>query len=354
MQTQRTWFWAVAVVGVLGCVPTVEETDTLVSTPRVLAIAAEPAEAAPRQSVKLRVLYADGSGSADGTALDWALCVDRKSLAELGPINRACLQAQGDAIVPLAPAQPVTATIPNDTCRLFGPEPGSAKEGEPAGRPADPDPTGGFYQPVRVLDHDTQRASIFETRISCTLAGVTQSQSAEFTRRYRPNQNPALAALAVVRGTSEELITPADTTGMQAQPLQVKPGEKLTLRASWSQCTAGNECGDGVCGDQETRMSCRPDCAAANGCSGAEPYLYFDRGSRRLLMRRESMHVAWFSTAGSFGAARTGRSDAEASATSSDNTWTAPTQRAGVDLWVVLRDDRGGVGWQHYRLHVAD
>jgi hypothetical protein len=280
------------------------------------------------------------------------LCVDRKSLAELGPINRACLEAKGDAITPLPPAPPVRATIPSDSCRLFGPEPAPAKAGEPAGRPADPDPSGGFYQPVRVLDTDSQRYSIFETRVSCDLAGVTQAQFAEFNRRYRRNRNPELDALSVVHGSTLEGLAPAQSAGAAA--FRVKPGQTLTLRAGWSACTPGNECGDGVCGDQETRSSCRQDCAAANGCSGAEPYLFLDRTRRELVMRRESMHVAWFATAGSFRDARTGRSESEANVTTSDNLWTAPAQSGDVDLWLVLRDDRGGVGWQQYRVHVGN
>jgi hypothetical protein len=65
--------------------------------------------------------------------------------------------------------------------------------------------------------------------------------------------------------------------------------------------------------------------------------------------RRESLRVSWFTSAGRFAEERTGRSEGEADVSFSDNTWQAPA--AGVArIWVVLRDDRGGVGWRSYTL----
>src|SRR4051812_47815970 len=79
-----------------GCVPDVGQSDTRVDAPRVLAVRAEPAEAAPREQVRFTALYADDEGTFVDGALDWALCLDRKSLAELGPISRACLKQHAD------------------------------------------------------------------------------------------------------------------------------------------------------------------------------------------------------------------------------------------------------------------
>jgi hypothetical protein len=39
-------------------------------------------------------------------------------------------------------------------------------------------------------------------------------------------------------------------------------------------------------------------------------------------------------------------------ATSVRNTWTAPTASSLVHIWVVLRDSRGGTGWESYTLEV--
>ena len=68
--------------------------------------------------------------------------------------------------------------------------------------------------------------------------------------------------------------------------------------------------------------------------------------------RREEMRVSWFATAGAFRDGRTGRTEAEADEIETENVWTAPEQPGEVVLWVVLRDDRGGVTWQSYRMQV--
>src|SRR5262249_46392906 len=99
------WFDRAIVVGLgarllFGCVPDVEDSDTRVSAPRVLAVRAEPPEAEPRAKVKLSALYADHTGTLSEGKLDWALCLARKSLAELGPISRACLVENGKALDP--------------------------------------------------------------------------------------------------------------------------------------------------------------------------------------------------------------------------------------------------------------
>ena len=74
---------------------------------------------------------------------------------------------------------------------------------------------------------------------------------------------------------------------------------------------------------------------------------------RRLQIRREAIRVSWFATAGKFDVDRTDRSADDTTATSS-NTWTPPAHAGDVHLWIVLRDDRGGSGWQSYRISVTD
>jgi hypothetical protein len=349
---------AMAVVGagalVLGaCVPDVGESDTTVREPRILAVRAQPAEAAPRQSIAMSALYASADGTLAEAPLDWAFCHERKALDELGPISRACLVEKdggGEALAPLGDGASVDAALPGDACRLFGPDRPPPKDDEPAGRPVDPDPTGGFYQPVRLFDAEQGSFTTFDARIACGLQGVTQQQFAEFNRRYRKNANPALAALERVDGKRAEEIA---VDGEGDAP-EVKAGAELVLRASWDRCTRGNECGDGVCGDGESVMDCADDCAELRGCGGAEHYLYYDRDRGEFVMRRETMRVSWFASAGTFDDAHTGRTEAESAAneTTSQNTWTAPAKKGEVVLWVVLRDDRGGVAWQSYRVRV--
>lgn len=309
-----TWI-AIGLLSLGGCVPDVEDSDTQVSAPRVLAVRAEPAEAAPRDSVKLTALYADQHGVLKEGALDWGLCLARKPLSELGPISRECLVEKGKAVESFGEGLSARAMLPRDACRLFGPDQPPASEDEPAGRPVDPDVTGGYYQPLRVFDSDEGRYTTFEERIACELPRVTQAQFAEFNRRYKRNENPTIESLAIVHAVRHDEVAPAADDDAPS----VKAGQAVTLRVRWP---------------------------------APEHYLYFDPTSRTFTLRREGMRVSWFSTGGSFEAARTGRSEAEAGERSSDNVWTAPDQRGDVTLWIVLRDDRGGVGWQTYRFHV--
>ena len=68
------------------------------------------------------------------------------------------------------------------------------------------------------------------------------------------------------------------------------------------------------------------------------------------MTRRESLRVSWFTTAGSFERDRTGRAGDEGEAgeppeSFTENTWTAPEDARATQLWLVLRDARGGVAF---------
>ena len=247
----------------------------------------------------------------------------------------------------------MSATLPADVCQTFGPDQPAPKPGQPAGRPADPDPTGGYYQPVRIFDPDAgdRRATLsFEARALCHVATATPAQQAEFDNRYRLNENPTVAGVVLGDGTPVPSVesNPASVTAVPA-------GARIELRVTWPSCPTPGEdaCGDGVCGIDETAGDCPADCTAPTGCGGAETYLWFDPATRAFAPRRESIVVSWFATAGAFATARAGRDEAEATAaTDSANTWTAPAGAADVWMWIVLRDARGGVAWSSHRLRV--
>jgi len=70
------------------------------------------------------------------------------------------------------------------------------------------------------------------------------------------------------------------------------------------------------------------------------------------LDRRESMRVSWYSSLGTFDHDRSGRDEDRAAIPYIDNTWAAPSGAAEVRIWVVLRDDRGGVAYRSLLLRV--
>jgi hypothetical protein len=93
------------------------------------------------------------------------------------------------------------------------------------------------------------------------------------------------------------------------------------------------------------------DCTHPLGCTGAERYVVFDTQSGGLVDQREGIAVSWFATGGAFDSDATGRAGTDFQVTS-DNGWQTPAASGPVTVWVVLRDDRGGVGWQTYPLDV--
>lgn len=191
-------------------------------------------------------------------------------------------------LVPIGFGATASGAIPTDACRLFGPDRPEPKPGEPAGRATDPDGTGGYYQPLRL--GLPSDVAIAEVRVRCGLSGATQEQVAEYGATKR-NENPAIVALA---GHTDA----------------VARGARVALRVDHS---------------------------------APEKYLWFDPVRRELVERTEAMRVSWYATVGTFDNERT---------SDPDNTWTAPNEPGEVLLWIVVRDDRGGVAFAGYRVEV--
>lgn len=276
---------ALLLLPVLACTPDFAERESLVTTTRVLAVRSEPAEARPGESVTYDVLVATPDGAAARPAA-YAFCATPKRLTENGAVSAACLSDAG--IRPMAGA---SAAIPADACFLFGPEVSSAEL-----RPRDPDATGGFYQPVRVLVPGADAPAFGATRVRCAEGSAGAEAAAELARSYVANRNPTLLPLVA------------------SAPLDAVPaGARVVLQAGWP-----------------------PE--------DAESYVALDVASQRVLPRREAMRVSWFATAGVFDEDRTGRAEEEREAFT-ENGWTAPSSPGLVRLHLVLRDSRGGVAF---------
>jgi hypothetical protein len=322
----------------VACKPELDQRATVIATTRVLAVQQAPAEVDPRDEMAFTALVVGADGAfVASPAATWALCTARKPLAELGPVSPACYGGGPDGtFVGLGAGASVKATMPSTACRDFGPEVPQSKPGEPYGRPVDPDPTGGYYQPVSVF-LDGVGAAVDQARVGCGVAGASSEDVVTFRQRYHANANPRVAAVRVDGA-------PADDPTM---PVHVALGGRVTVTVEWPGCPLADVCGDGTCGPDETLASCVQDCGgpAPKGCEGAERYLWFDPGARVLVARREQMRVSWFSAGGLFDVDRTGRDETD-DATTSDDAWTAPTAPALVHAWIVVRDDRGGVGWR--------
>jgi hypothetical protein len=304
-------------MGLMACVPDIDDDTSLVSGARVLAIAAEPPEAGEGDAVSLTALVASLDDGAD--AASYFFCRARKPLSELGPVDPSCLDGSEEARVLLGSGQSASGAIDRGACSVFGPRRPSAEPGQPAGRAADPDATGGFYQPV-MAELPGQLAVLGGVRLDCGLPNADRAQVIEYNQRHRINQNPSIDRLEVLR---EEAWTEVVAGG---PPLRLGAGERLDLRARWAEC------------------------AADERCTGAESYVMYDPQAQGLVDRTEALLASWYATAGKFDEPRT-----EATLDTpfqAENGWSAPTEAGPVRLWVVLRDGRGGVGFAAYRLEI--
>ncbi len=285
-----------------SCVPDLDQRTSIVDRPEILAVVAEPAEAPAGAMVSYHALVATPDGEAVMPALTWAYCTKPKPPTEDDAVSTACLDDPGVAMT--GTGADATGTIPMTTCTLFGPNPPGA-----GFRPRDPDPTGGFYQPVRVQGMEMLTFGL--DRIECALANAPPDVVADFRARYHANQNPPALALTRAGATVDGLIVDAGAT--------------IDLHAAWP-------------------------------AGAAEPYVSYDPSSVSVVDRIESLRVSFYATAGRFGTDSAGVAELDAATqTSVDDTWTAPGPpgpSGPVTLWTVFRDSRGGASIARYSITV--
>ncbi len=317
----------------VGCQPDLGAPSSLVDTPRLLAVSASPPEAAPGSMVSYTVLIVDSDlttfpSGEPSAPVDWAFCNEEKPLSNLADVSASCFTFGASYLDEIGTGLDVSGALPSQGCSLFGPDVPPAMMGMPPGRPTDPDPTGGYYQPLRLI-LPTNQAPLLgaeESRILCGLSGASGATATQFSMSYKPNTNPVLAGVGVLPASGS--VTPLAPDDVTSPGFPVTAGDRITLQASWPTCPG----------------------AAMQGC-GAETYAYYDPSSQALTTQREALTVSWFATAGSYdGDTTTIASDDDA--TTADNGWTAPAAAGPVLVWVVLRDDRGGSAWKRYRLDV--
>jgi hypothetical protein len=282
-----------------GCEDALDQRLAIVRTPRVLAIVSEPPEVTPGHDVTMTALVAGPDGP-QPDAPSWALCTAPKPPTEDNAIADGCIYG---SVVDLGATPDVVATVPSDACRTFGPDVEST-----GFRPRDPDPTGGYYQPVRASVIGLDLAFGF-TRITCNLANAPGDIAQDYKTMYVANANPTIASLSLDS-------TPLDP----ATPAVLMPDKTVSMTATW------------------------PDTAV-------ETYLYYDPDSETLVTRRESMRVSWFATGGEIAVDASAVSESD-DALSVTTTWHTPAASGPAWLWLVLRDSRGGIATATYPIDV--
>lgn len=278
------------VVALAACDDGLDQRLAIIDQPRVLAVIAEPAEAHPGEAVTYRAVIAAPDGPVDA-APRWSYCTAPKPPTEDNAVSAACLDPA--SLVALGDAPTVTATLPRNGCLQFGPEtpPGNF-------RPRDADATGGYYQPIRV-DADGLLAFGL-SRITCHLPTAPGDVAHAYDTTYAANTNPTLDPLTVPA-------LPAD--------------RDVTLTASWP-------------------------------ASAVETYLYYDPDAQTLIPRREAMRLSWFATSGTLAVDASAVPESSSTLTVS-TTWHTPPSAGPAQLWLVLRDSRGGLAAQTLRVDVT-
>jgi len=326
-----------------ACVPDFDDDLSRITQPQLLALRGTPAEAKENGDSVLEALVAVPPGE-ETPSVQFGLCLARKPLTQLGPVNQACLRANApaDVLLPLGDGTQVSAQLPADACRRFGPLRPAEEAGKPSGRPVDPDVTGGFYQPF--VARLGAQVSVGSVRIDCDLSGAASDQSIKYRQQYRINENPQLARVTRSDG--------GDLNEATTEP--VRAGSSLRLDALWEACPRSSSCGDGFCTANEDTTSCAEDCLTPHGCTGAEYYVSYNAEEQTLVTRREGITVAWFASRGHFEDEQTGLSEDEAaSATETHNRWSVGSEPGPATIWLVIRDTRGGQSWKTFHFEVS-
>jgi hypothetical protein len=284
----------VVALALAGCEDALDQRLAIVDRPRVLAITSEPPEVLPGATATLTALVASPNGPL-GSVPAWSLCDAPKPPTVDNAVADGCVE---DQVTPLGDAETIAALIPIDACRTFGPDVVSA-----GFRPRDPDPTGGYYQPIRAAVPSLDLAFGF-TRITCNLANAPGDVAQQYKMTYVANTNPTL--------------TPLTIDG--APPTTVAADTDVMLSVGWP-------------------------------ADSVESYLYYDQTSQTLTTRRESMRISWFTTAGSLAVDASAVAESDP-ATSVTTTWHTPPSTGPAYLWLVLRDSRGGLATASYALPV--
>ena len=253
----------------------------------VIAIAAEPPEAAPGQSSTVTALVHDPAGRTIDRA--WAACTLAPVAGTGDDVNPRCVtEAEAPFLVPAGADERATVTMPLVSPLDLGL----------------PDFTDGFYLPVRlVVRADAARVTAFY-RLRYGLFPASA------------NRNPVIEDL---HAASAPL---ADGT-------EVARDAEMKMRVVYAE------------GSVEKFQ------VVDQGATSVEDLMSGDRSRIKFLDRTEQLRTRWLATAGAFDPEVTNPERPE-------TTWKLkekpPSAPGPVHLWVVVRDDRGGVAWTHRTL----
>lgn len=302
--------WCMALAFTYGCVPEIDDDPSLALEGQILAVRFQPAEVKPEKQTRATALVSSEEGDRSEDVA-FSLCIARKPLSELGPVHPACLGQEKNekALLDLGKGGDVKIAAPKDACNLFGPQRPVAEPGQPPGRPVDADATGGFYQPVIARLDEAVLGSL---RLDCGVPGGSQAQVARYNQEHVDNQNPEVRKVEIrVAGGQWQSVSLEG-----AAAIRVERNKTIAVRSEWDE---------------------------------RESYLYMDPENREFIKKKETLTASFYSSIGGFGEQHRVQLDNKGRVTSE---FASGSERGEVQVWIVVRDDRGGVGWQSFKLDV--
>ena len=201
------------------------ENATYVHGLRVLAVKAEPPEAAPGSNVAMQALVVDTDGAA--ITADWVACT-LPAVPGTGQVNPLCLTT--GPVVPLGSGLSVNITVPDVVPLAFGPA----------------DETGGVYLPLRLQTRADARAvdAMYRLRLLTAATANTNPKITEITAStdVLEEANPPVVHLGD-RLSFKAKVEGAETFGVGSRELTE------LLRVSWF--VTGGTLSEGATGQDE-------------------------------------------------------------------------------------------------------
>lgn len=288
-----------------ACFPEFEDRPYLVEEPAILAIRSAPAELRPNAQAALEALVVTPNGTLDSAEVEWAFCLSARRAEERTSVTAACLEGRELAVVESS------ATVLADACARFGPIAPPSEGDQPPLRPTDPDPTGGYFLPVRATvtpEIGSPTTAFGFVRIRCDLAGATRAIFEAFQASYTENVNPEIGELSL--------------DGQARAELAAAPGAKVVL-------------------------------GLAPEPTATEPFVVYSAHDGVLYSREESLRASWHVSAGTLSVAS---QELAADQVRAGDGFRAilklPDNVGTVHGWVVLRDQRGGASWASFAIAV--
>jgi hypothetical protein len=305
-----------------GCSSPPKVAASRIAEERVIGVQLKPAEGKPGETLKAKALIASTEGFVKKVTMEWAMCVRPRSPADPITVSPFCFDdamdmpkvlmpgAAGPAVIKLkSKAINARVKIPFDACQRVGPQvPLMTADGKKQ-RPPDADITGGYQIPVRTTlkNDDGEDVTFVRVRLRCALASAPAASAREFEKRYVANENPSISAILV---DGKEI--PLDRSVVP----KVKRGDAVPVEVKWHSGTQ-------------------------------EKYVLLDPKTRNVVERTEGLEIAWYTDGGEFDFDRT---TPEKGRRSENTLLLDHSRKKKTQVWVTLRDERGGVGFATFEV----